>query len=564
MDALASSLWPDSRNGNKAPRILIVDDDPEVIDLVQHILEDSGCESVPEFSAEEAWETLLVSEDTANGEFDLILLDVMMVGMNGYELCERIKKHERFRFTPVLMMTALASMDAKAQGLGVGADDYITKPFDPRELLARIGALLRIRRMEQELRQRNRELASVNAINQNVTSSLHLDQILANAMHGIREIANMEAGFLVLIDPQSGERVVSQDFVQETDGNGGKIAVHDDIVDYVIQNQQPILINDVAGDAQFACQSDSALCSVLCVPLIVKEQAAGAIQIVNKRNGQFDKNDQALFLSIAASVAAAIENARLYNELAEFAGELERSQAQLIQAEKMAAVGRLAASIAHEINNPLQAIHNSLHLTLRPALSEEKRARFLAMAQEEVERLIDIVRRLLEFYRPSRGRRAVTDVNQVIENVLALTNKRLQHGHISVETHLAQDLALLKVIPDQLAQVFLNVVINAIEAMPDGGRLTIHTANSADGKWEQISFADSGLGMDEQTKASIFEPFFTTKSTGTGLGLAISYGIIERHGGQVKVESAPGAGCTFVVSLPITSGGQPAQGGEQV
>jgi two-component system NtrC family sensor kinase len=205
-----------------------------------------------------------------------------------------------------------------------------------------------------------------------------------------------------------------------------------------------------------------------------------------------------------------------------------------------------------------------LHLTLRPALSEEKRARFLAMAQEEVERLIDIVRRLLEFYRPSRGRRGVTNVNQVIENVLALTNKRLQHGHISVETHLAQDLPLLKVIPDQLAQVFLNIVINAIEAMPDGGQLTIHTTNSADGKWEQISFADSGLGMDEQTKANIFEPFFTTKSTGTGLGLAISYGIIERHGGKIKVESTPGAGCTFVVSLPITNADEPAQGGKRV
>jgi len=372
-----------------------VDDDPEIVELVEHILEDSDCAVVSRFSGEEAWETLLTAQDTPGTELDLILLDVMMPGLDGYELCRRIKQHEQLRFTPVLMMTALASVDDKTLGLGAGADDYITKPFDPRELLARVGAMLRIRRMERELRQRNRELA-------------------------------------------------------------------------------------------------------------------------------------------------------------DFARELEHSQAQLVQAEKMAAVGRLAASIAHEINNPLQAIHNSLHLTLRPTLSEEKKARYLAMAQEEVERLIDIVRRLLEFYRPSRGRRAITDVNQVIDNVLALTNKRLQHGHVAVETHLAPDLPLLRVVPDQLAQVFLNMVINAVEAMPDGGRLKIRTTKTSDDQWIRVTFTDNGAGMDQETRASIFEPFFTTKRTGTGLGLAISYGIIERHGGQIEVDSVPGVGSTFAVRLPIT------------
>jgi signal transduction histidine kinase/CheY-like chemotaxis protein len=556
MTGLGNAVWRRGLDGNQPPRILLVDDDPEIIELVQHILEDKDCEVVPQFSGEEAWDVLLSVQDKPNGEFDLILLDVMMIGMNGYELCERIKAHERFRFTPVLMMTALASVDDKAMGLSVGADDYITKPFDPRELLARIGAMLRIRRMEQELRQRNRELATLNAINQSVASSLDLEQILANTMQGIGEIASVEAGFLVLIDPRSDEQILSQRFTRDAEMNSGtagspEVNVHYGIVDYVIDNCQPVLVNDVARDTRFSHQPNSAAHPVLCVPLVVKDEVMGAIQVFKRQGGQFNQNDQELFQSIAASVAAAVENARLYNELADFAQELERSQAQLIQAEKMAAAGRLAASIAHEINNPLQAIHNSLHLTLRPSLSEEKRARFLAMAQEEVERLIDIVRRLLEFYRPSRGRRMATDVNQVVENVLALTNKRLQHGHVTVKTQLALDLPALHVVPDQLTQVFLNIIINAIEAMPDGGQLRIKTAKSADGQWGQITFTDDGPGMDEETKANIFEPFFTTKSAGTGLGLAISYGIIERHGGQIKADSAPDGGSTFVVRLPI-------------
>jgi signal transduction histidine kinase len=551
MSTLGSLTWTQSAEGDKPPRILVVDDDPEIIELVQHILEDSDCEVVAQFSAEEAWELLLAGQGSPADEFDLVLLDVMMVGMNGYELCGHIKKHERLRFTPVLMMTALSSVDDKTLGLGVGADDYITKPFDPRELLARVDAMLRIRLMERELRRRNRELATLNAINQSVTSSLDPDQILANTMQGIDEIASVEAGFLVLIDQESGERTVAQYFARGAQAGADAIQVHYGIVDWVIENQQPILANDVQGDARFVQGAGAAVCSASCVPLFVKDQVVGVIQVVNKLNGQFNANDQDLFRSIAASVAAAIENARLYSELSDFAWELERSQAQLIQAEKMAAVGRLAASIAHEINNPLQAIHNSLHLTLRPTLSEEKRARYLAMAQEEVERLIDIVRRLLEFYRPSRGRRAVANVNQVIENVLALMNKRIQHQHVLVETNLSPDLPLLHVVPDQLAQVFLNIVINAVEAMSDDGRLVIHTRISDGGDWVQITFADNGPGMDEQTKASIFEPFFTTKSTGTGLGLAISYGIIERHNGEIQVDSAAGAGSIFTVRLPV-------------
>ncbi len=543
-------FWRGNPNGPGLPRILIVDDDPEIIEMLQHLLEHSACEIEAQYSGEEAWQALLSSQEKAGAEYDLILLDVMMAEMNGFELCERIKQHERFRFTPVLMMTALASVDNKALGLGAGADDYITKPFDPREMLARVGAMLRIRRMEQELRQRNRELAILNTITQSVASSLDLNQILTSAMNGIAEIVNVQAGYLVLLDAESGERCVYQQFTRQGHAEAEPNMLQGNIVDFVMDNRCPLLINDVPADPRFSGPSDGTIRSVLCVPLVVKDQTVGAIQVVNKHILPFEQNDQDLLLSIAASVAAAIENAQLYSDLAQSTKELERSQAQLIQAEKLAAVGRLAASIAHEINNPLQAIHNSLHLTLRPTLSEEKRTRFLAMAQEEVERLMDIVRRLLEFYRPSRGQRSATDINRVLENVLALTNKRLQHGGVKVETRLSPRLPPLHVVPDHIAQVFLNIVINAVEAMRQGGKLTIETFPSPEAQWVDIVFTDSGPGMDDETKTSIFEPFFTTKSTGTGLGLAISYGIIERHGGQIVVESTPGVGSTFTVRLP--------------
>jgi two-component system NtrC family sensor kinase len=228
---------------------------------------------------------------------------------------------------------------------------------------------------------------------------------------------------------------------------------------------------------------------------------------------------------------------------------LECSQAQLIQAEKLAATGRLAASIAHEINNPLQSIQNCLHLVLNRPLTDEKRLRYLNMAQEEVERLITIVTRTLDFYRPSKGRASPTQINDVVEAVLALAGKRLEHGHVRVQRKLTPDLPQLSVVRDQLTQVFLNLVINAAEAMPEGGELTISSAR--EDNWVCVGFSDTGPGIPPDEVSKIFEPFYTTKATGTGLGLAVSYGIVERQGGRITIDSQLGHGATLTVRLPI-------------
>jgi two-component system NtrC family sensor kinase len=214
-------------------------------------------------------------------------------------------------------------------------------------------------------------------------------------------------------------------------------------------------------------------------------------------------------------------------------------------------MGRLTASIAHELNNPLQAVQNCLHLILHRPLDQRKREQYLQMAQGEVERLISTVRRMLDFYRPSSEQHRATDIHAVIEDVLELTGKRQQREKVRVRRKYATDLPVLNVIQDQLKQVFLNLVINAIEAMPDGGELRITTTLSDDGEWTSIAFQDQGLGISPKTKAHLFEPFYTTKSKGTGLGLSVSYGIIEQHGGTIEVESTEGSGSCFTVKLPV-------------
>jgi two-component system NtrC family sensor kinase len=538
-----------------APRILIVEDDAEMVELMRNMLSLVRCEVQVAHFGEEAL-SLLRQEAETGREIDLILLDIMVPGMDGYEVIARVKADSLLRNTSIIMTTALDSVNNKTLGLGLGADDYLTKPFDPQELLARIDAVMRIRRSEQALRRRNQELSALIEINRMVTSSLELGEVLEATIQGIREILHVEAGSLVMVDEETGGMILCKAFSPERGWITGRtIQPGDGIVGYVVQSGNSKLVNNVERDPHFLAEVDEEMGftsrTILCVPLMIRDRVIGAIEVINKLDGVFTEQDLELLQAMAASVAVALDNANLYSELAEFAKELERSQAQLVQAEKMAAIGQLAASIAHEINNPLQAIHNSLHLSSHDGLAQEQRMEYLGMAQSEVERLIEIVQRMLDFYRPSRGGMVPTDANSIVENVLALASKRLQHGGVRVCTQLSPDLALVPMVSDQITQVFLNIVINAIEAMPSGGDLLLRTMLSDGCEWVLVSFSDTGVGMSAEQLGNLFEPFYTTKPDGTGLGLAISYGIVESHGGMIDVSSQLDQGTTFVVKLPV-------------
>ncbi|MFO7742124.1 MAG: ATP-binding protein [Anaerolineae bacterium] len=542
--------------GRERPRILIVEDDAEIVDFMQLMLAQANCDVRVAYSGEEALTALRRARGEGE-EVDLVLLDIMMPGMDGYEVMARTKGDPDLRNTSFIVTTALDSVSDKTLGLGMGADDYLTKPFDPRELLARIDAVMRIRRSEQALTRRNQELAALVEINRVVSSSLELEEVLAATMEGIGEIIQVEAGALALLDEESGTFTYRKWLASDEEGfTGQALQPGVGIVGHVIASGEPKLVNDVEREPCFSGEGSEGLMGVvpeaiLCVPLTIRDRTIGAIELVNKSDGPFDEQDLELVSAMAASVAVAVDNANLYAELADFADELERSQAKLVQAEKMAAIGRLAASLAHEINNPLQAIHNSLHLSMHEGLGEERREEYLDMARSEVERLIEIVQRMLEFYRPPRGGGESADLNQVVKRVVALAEKRIEHGDVEVETELGDGLPAVPIAGDEISQVVLNLLINAVEAMPTGGRLRLKTEVVGESDQVSLSVRDSGPGMSAEQVERLFEPFYTTKPEGTGLGLAISYGIVERHGGAIDVVSEADRGTTFVVTLPL-------------
>lgn len=234
---------------------------------------------------------------------------------------------------------------------------------------------------------------------------------------------------------------------------------------------------------------------------------------------------------------------------------LEKTQHDLVQSEKLAATGKITAQLSHELNNPIHNVQSCLERARRKANDGKRAAEYLDLAHAEIIRMGKLVRQMLDFYRPSSFEREWVDINQIITHVLQISQQRFEENAVSVATTLAPDLPATEASPDQLKQVFLNLITNALDAMPEGGGLDIQTRFCAD-TLETI-FRDTGIGIDKDQIGNIFDAFYTTKTraSGVGLGLSVSYGIVKSHGGKILVESEAGKGAQFTIQLPASTGG---------
>ncbi|MGC9398001.1 MAG: response regulator [Anaerolineae bacterium] len=534
-------------------KVLVIDDDPKMIELVQEILALTPCEALGADRGRTGLEILRRELDDPTTDVDAVLLDVRLPDIDGFEILKQLKADPRLKQIPVIFFTGVDAIADKTRGLGLGAEDYVTKPFDPQELLARLNVVLRMRRTEKELRRRNAEMAMLDEINRMVAGSLDLDQVLVSALEGLERLVDAKILLVILNDEDRDEWVVRTAKSSEDVWLEGRVVPLDGRpVGEALSRGAPLLRTAVV-DSFWSEIVDMPRLDELYVPLGSPEQPMGLLTVLGEAHTLREEHVP-LLERMAATVSITVENARLYGELAAFAEALERSQNQLIQAEKMAAVGRLTASIAHEINNPLQAVQNSLHLARHPGMDEEGRRRYLTIAQEEVEHLVHIVRRMLDFYRPASSTLKPIDVNRAIDNALTLAHKRFKQTHINVIHRPEPGLPPVLGSRNQLTQVFLNIILNAIEAMEADGELRIGTAYHQEREQVIAAFRDSGPGIAPEIRDHLFEPFHTTKSTGTGLGLAISYGIVEHHGGEIVVESPQEGGATFIVRLPAYDG----------
>jgi signal transduction histidine kinase len=512
--------------------ILVVDDEPGIALLCKRLLSRAGYQVAALTDPREAVEQL------KQRKVDLLLVDIRMPGVDGFAVIE----HAR-RLQPdlaVLVMTGFGTVETAIHALRQGVDGLLLKPFEKgSELVEAVNQALADgqRKRDAARTQALRPLFEVSESLLSETRSESLLELVMNAILGqlrCRHAAyyqySSEEGRFILL---AGQGKTLTDFIIQVDASGVPLAVNVNGPGDV--SSQERLRKAELGAAMFIPMARQSFRSIF---------FAGR----NLEEPPFRDADMEMFQVLARQAAAAIENARLYDEQRAYVRKIEESQNALLQAEKMAAAGRLSASIAHEVNNPLQSVQNCLHLAGREDLPQEKRREYFDMARVELERLSLTVQRMLDFYRPGATKPEEVDLVELVNYVINLTKKQLSEHGVHIQVELPDRLPVVMAVSSQIQQVFINLVLNAFDAMPAGGYLRI-TGRAIRGGVELL-FQDSGPGIPRDKQSSIFEPFFSTKDGGTGLGLTVSYNIITAHGGTLELLPDRGKGACFRVFLP--------------
>lgn len=421
-------------------------------------------------------------------------------------------------------------------------------------------------RLHNQLEHRVQELSFLSIIGRSLTSSLDPEYVFQQVLESAIDILDSEAASIMLLD-KKGEELIFTVAAGETSAplKDLRIPVAKGIAGQVVREGRPVIVPNTAQNPLFYPAIDRVTGfttrSILAVPLQVKDRIIGVIEALNKREGFFELTDQELLTSMAQSAAIAIENAQLYNNLRKQMYELERTQDQLIQSARLAAVGKLAEGAAHELNNPLAVIVGYTQLLLEDVKSADPVYEDLISIDEAAQRAQNIVHALLSFASQSEpSNRETLNVVPVLQIAVELVRHQAETSGIAIDQTHEPDLPPVLGDSEQLRQACLNILTNAVQAMPNGGTLRVSTricrepqADLPNLAWVAIDIADTGRGIAPEDLPRIFDPFFTTRDVGEGmgLGLAVAHGVVNRHGGKILVESTPGEGSTFTILLPV-------------
>jgi len=520
-------------------RVIVLDDEPGITALCERILANEGFVPKAFIEPEKALEYL--RENLA----DLLVVDIRMPTMSGFDVIVESRRQQPD--IAILVMTGYGTVETAIQALREGVDGLLLKPFEKKEFLNSV-------QQAMNDNQKKRDSARVQTLRPlfDVTESLlaetrseFLIPFIVDAV--CRLLQCPHAGYF-----QSEEFGAPLGLVvfrgRSPSENGSSKGF--ELIAQADKSGSNILINAGGpGDAQLHQLMDAeGYGAAICIPVTRINFRGVFFAARDKDSTPFREADLEMYQILSRQAAIAMENAQLYEELRDYIKRIEDSQAALVQAEKLATAGRMTASIAHEINNPLQAVQNCLHLAARADLPADMRQKYFEMTQTELERLMNTVQRMLEFYRPNVDRELVIIVD-LLDNVLDLMSSQLHSRGIRVTTSWSPNVSKIMAVSSQIQQVFINLILNAFDAMPNGGELIINVRQVK--KNIEIDFQDTGPGVPPELHSTIFEPFTSTKEDGTGLGLSVSYGIIVAHGGNLELLADSTSGACFRITLPV-------------
>ena len=439
-------------------------------------------------------------------------------------------------------------------------------------------------RLVTELQTRQTRLESLLAIGRELSRIQPVEPLLNRVAEACGRLFDAESAAFRLRDGEDlqvcGTWGTAQDLMPSP-----ALKVGESLTGIVAATGEPLIVDDPGNDPRLIPlhrerYRRAGIRAFLGVPVKVDERVVGVLTIRITREGSFSAGDVEIARAFAAQAAIALENSRLYEETQSALRELSQTRDQLVQSQKMEAIGQLAGGVAHDFNNLLTVIIGRSQLFLARVAVGDPGRRDVEMVNRAAERAASLTRQLLAFSRKQVLKPEPLDLNALVGG-LAPMLRRLIGEHIDLVIAPGGDLGQVMADPGQIEQVVMNLVVNARDAMPDGGTMRVQTEHAQlgatrahlegripPGDYVAVQVQDAGSGMDPATIARIFEPFFTTKEPGkgTGLGLSTVYGIVNQSGGHIGVDSAPGRGTTFTIYLPRTAlpVPSPARGRETV
>jgi len=386
-----------------------------------------------------------------------------------------------------------------------------------------------------------------------MVSILDLQSLSKKIIETITQTLGVEKSSLFLWDEEKGSYSLFESRNIRITGATPQLPKDNPLPRYLQKVKEIIVREELAKRANVPELNDvvngmSLLEAEVSIPFISKGQLIGMINLSHKFSKDiYSHEDIELLSTLANQTAIAIENARLYEDL-------KRSKSYIRRADRLASLGTLTAGLAHEIRNPLVAIKTLTQLLPDRLDDEEFRDQFLKIASGEVDRISSLVNELLDFARPSDPKLEFEDINTILDGMILLVSTETKKKQINILKNYASDLPPVQIDREQIKQVFLNVLLNAIQATPERGKITVKTRpfrKPGGESYAQIEFSDTGCGIPGEHLEEIFNPFFTTKSTGSGLGLSISHQIVQDHSGYIEVESQLDKGSSFFINLPV-------------
>jgi len=416
---------------------------------------------------------------------------------------------------------------------------------------------------EHEIRRRNRELMVLNSIGQTLTESMDLGDSLHRTLRQMAELFSLDASSIYLLQEAGTKlrRVAAMGYRSEYSRHFPTVTLQTELLQHIkaVHAKFVPALGLPLPAALRDAQRKEEIVSAYIVVLWSKDRVIGALVVGSRTTREFSPADTNLLIAVGSQISSAIDRTLLYDEAKQAYENLRRAQEQLLQSEKMAAVGQLISGVAHELNNPLTAILGYSQLLTTSEETGKQGMEYAAKLYKQAQRTHRIVQNLLSFARQHKPERVLVQVNQVLEDTLALREYDLRVNNIRVHLDLAVDLPLTAADPHQLQQVFLNMVNNAADAVLEragGGDLWVRTGVAEDRL--VVEFIDSGPGVQDASR--VFDPFYTTKPVGkgTGLGLSICYGIVTEHGGSIRVRNLATRGACFTIELPFQPAGSAA------